>query len=265
MSNFGEIRKSDSNICSRGRKALLMKELCRSTNKSEFSNQHWKRKGYAFIFVIVILTALCFSCSAQTEAQKNTKQNIKSPQTSNKNSAAENEIDISEWKTYKDSKNGFSFRYPANLIVQRKGGKVRLYHFIKYRYQDPCDMSSENSPFLNKLIDFDVTFEVINKDFTKLVKELQDTEEAPFEIPKLSGNVEGKSISHTFEFCGSYEYIYPFKKNKSLTIEDQINGYLSELAYSEARKTDAWKNPNVIKPEESARILKEILENFKIF
>ncbi|MGI9035602.1 MAG: hypothetical protein ACR2GD_06140, partial [Pyrinomonadaceae bacterium] len=169
-----------------------------------------------------------------------------------------------EWKIYADKKNGFSFRYPPNLILQKKGGKVRLYHFTKYRYQDPCDMRSENPPFLDKLIDFDVTFEIVKKDFASLVEEFQDMEEAPFKIAKLMGKVEGKSVKRTFEFCGSYEYFYPFKKNKSLVIEDKIPGYLYELAYSEAKKTKAWKNPNVIKPEESALILSKILESFNI-
>ncbi len=45
-------------------------------------------------------------------------------------------IDISGWKIYKDAKNGFSFRYPPNLTVQRKGSTVRLYHFIKYANQE---------------------------------------------------------------------------------------------------------------------------------
>lgn len=232
-----------------------------------------KRKlCFSTLLIITVSSAFCFSCSVQTEAQKNinntsgqANQNTNQTKSSSDNSTVKDDIDTSQWKTYKDAKNSYSFRYPPNLTVQKKGGKIRLYHFIKYRYQDPCDMSSDNPPFLNKLVDFDVTFKVAEKDFANLVKELQDKEEAPFEIAKLTGKVEGKSVNHTFEFCGSYEYIYPFKQNKSLIIEDQIAGYLDEKAYSEAKKTDAWKNPNVIKPEESARILAKILENFKIF
>jgi hypothetical protein len=221
---------------------------------------------FNFIFHYYCVAIFCFSCSTQTEAQQNTNQNFSNsqPQTNIINSDVKNEVDTSKWKTYTDAKNGFSFQYPPDLILRKNGGNVRLYHFIKYRYQDPCDMSSENPPTLDRLIDFDVAFAVVKKDFAKVLKANENLEETPFDIPQLSGKIEGKSVRHTFEFCGYYEYFYPLRENETLIIKDQIAGYLYEMAYSEAKKTDAWKNPNVIKPEMQATILAKILESFKV-
>lgn len=233
-----------------------------------------KEKSGVLAAVIFGLVILCFSCSARTEAQRNIEETFNQNQTNNNKvslpdklqdtlqSDAAKEIDTSKWKTYKDVKNGYSFRYPSNLTLQKKGDKIRLYHFIKYHYQEPCGFE-EDSPFLDKLIDFDVTFKIANKDFSTA-----DWGEygllSPSERPKLAGTIEGKHYMKASHFCGYYEYIYPFKKSKSLIVEDQIIGYLYKLAYSEAEKTDAWKNPNVIKPEDSALILGEIIESFEI-
>ena len=228
-----------------------------------------KIKSFCPILLIIPLMAFCISCSAQTEAQKNIKpatnqinQNKTQVPLSPSKPTVTKEIDISRWKIYRDTKNGFSFRYPPNLILQKKGNIVRLYHFIKYRYQEPCGFEEE-SAFLEKLIDFDVTFRIANKDFSK-----EDWGDygmlSPSERPKLAGTVEGKYYMKTSHFCGHYEYIFPFKQSKSLIIEHQITGYLYKMAYSEAEKTKAWNNPDVIKPEEAASILGKIIESFEI-
>ncbi|MGI9035225.1 MAG: hypothetical protein ACR2GD_04200, partial [Pyrinomonadaceae bacterium] len=131
-----------------------------------------KEKSFCLAFVIIALTSSCFSCSAQSEAQKNvnetfnqTNQDIVQAQPSPADkSPVKNKIDTSEWKIYADKKNGFSFRYPPNLILQKKGTKVRLYHFINFKYQDPCD-GRDNPPMQKKLVDFDLTLKVVNKSF----------------------------------------------------------------------------------------------------
>ena len=111
-----------------------------------------KNINLLFIFAIFVITNLCVSCLAQTEAQKSANQTLDTTKTTSSNNVTLNktELDTSDWKTYKDFKKGFSFRYPSNLILQKKeNGAVRLYHTVNFKHQDPCDKRDE-PPVLKK-------------------------------------------------------------------------------------------------------------------
>lgn len=227
-----------------------------------------KVQNHILATVICGLIILCLSCTTQTEAQKNVNQssnqnvNTAEAQTSNNDSAVKNEVDTSKWRTYKDTKNGYSFRYPPNLILQKKGGKVRLYHFINFKHQDPCDMRN-GPPFLNKLIDFDVTFEVVNKNVDRAIDDLPLSDYPQSAAWKLAGTIEGKSIRQTIELCGNDAYIFPFKTNKSLVITDEIISLFSGFDGTSEQVAKALRHPSVIKPEMSAKIVENIFSSFK--
>lgn len=222
-----------------------------------------RNRSLWLILGLYLLTMYSISCSAQTGALSNSSNpqlsSNQTPVVSPQGNRAESEpLDTSKWKKYVDKKNGYSFLYPPNLILQKKGSLVRLYHFIKFRNQEPCDNRS-NPPLRAKLIDFDITFEIVNKGFESKDWETSGTQ-VPFEMPKLKRDVAGRSNWYAYDGCGEYEYIYPFKENQSLVIKEQIIGFFSPIAGNEANIKKALQNPALIK--NSADIRNRIIESF---
>jgi len=222
-----------------------------------------KVRNHILATVITGLIVLCLSCTTQTEAQKNLNQssnqtvNAAEAQTSKNDSAVKNEVDTSKWKTYKDTKNGFSFRYPPNLILQKKSDKVRLYHSFKFPHQDPCD-KRDNTPVLKNLTDFDITLKVVNKNFQTYKWAEYDRES---EIKFGKTHAGGKIVSHAYDGCGYDEYIYPFKNAKSFVLEYQITGLFSPIYTDFPGASEALRQPDLIKNEE--KLIKAILGSFE--
>ncbi len=65
------------------------------------------KRNLLYLFTIFILAVFCSSCLAQTEAQKNGERESSVTQPSNSNNKSG--LKISDWKIYKDAKNGFRF------------------------------------------------------------------------------------------------------------------------------------------------------------
>lgn len=242
-----------------------------------------KRLCFSSLLIITV-SAFCFSCAVQTEAQKNTNNasvQTNRTESSNDNGTVVKNAEAARWKTYKDPKNNFSFRYPPTLALQKKGGNVRLYHSIKFRYQDPCD-ERDNAPVLNKLIDFDIAFKVVNKDYNTVIREKnggsavadnapngagepansqkkidEDFEEGDFtEV----GNLKGKFFWLAVEGCGGYEYVYPLGTGKSLVLRQEDISIFNHANSTGGADARALKNPNVISPARQNEIVRQILE-----
>lgn len=214
-------------------------------------------KKLYLLATILSMTILCFSCSAQTEVPKTVNQDKTIQTDSSKNvSSVKNEIDTSNWKIYKDTKNGYSFRYPPNLTIQKKKNEVRLFHTVNFKHQDPCDGRDE-PPMQEKLVDFDLTFKTVKKSFQNRKWEESD-QNAEFKLGKL--NAEGKIKSHSYDGCGYDEYIFPFGANESFIMERQIIGMFSPV-YTDFPGVQEAKNLlDLLENEDN--IIKEILESF---
>lgn len=211
-----------------------------------------------FGVIVILLMSFFSACSAQTEAQKEIEQNSPDNQLQKKGDTnTEKQIRTSEWKIYKDSKSGFSFHYPPNLILQKKrNGTIRLYHTVDFNHQDPCD-GRDKPPVLKKLVDFDLTLKVTNGNFYKR-KFTDDDTDAETEFGKL--NREGKVIEHSYDGCGYYEYVFPFGENKSIVLEHQIVGLFSPIYTAFPGAEAARRLPDLIKSDKI--IIKGILESF---
>ncbi len=213
-----------------------------------------------FIFAIFVITSLCVSCLAQTEAQKSANQTLDTTKTTSSGEVTLNktELDTSDWKTYKDLKRGFSFRYPSNLILQKKeNGAVRLYHTVNFKHQDPCDRRDE-PPVLKKLTDFDLTVKVTDEDFHKRKLEEAD-DDTEIELGRVN-KAKGKIVEHSYDGCGYYEYVFPFKADKSFVLEHQIIGLFSPINADFPGVEEVRRQPDLIKTDEP--IIRGILESF---
>ena len=202
----------------------------------------------------------CFSCTTHTEAQKNSNQptniNTNPVEVSDDFKEPPVEIDTSKWKTYKDQKNRYSFRYPSNLILQKKKNGVRLYHYINFKHQDPCD-GRDGPPFKKDLIDFDILFKVVNKSFNSYKWEQYD-KEADF---RLGGLESGKMVSKGYDGCGIDEFIYPLDKTSTFIAEQKVIGLFSAINSSLPETKDALAHPDLLKNE--LEVMRLIIESFK--
>lgn len=216
-------------------------------------------KKLSLIFTVTALTISCFSCSTQTEAQRNTNQNSDNiqPQANGNDSDIKNKIDISNWKTYKDTKNGFSFQYPSNLTLQKRKGEVRLFHTVDFEHQDPCD-GRDNPPIQKKLVDFDLRIKIVNQSFQNRKWEESD-QDAEVKLSRANQTAEGKIVSHGYDGCGYDEYVFPFGNNRSFVMERQIIGLFSPIYADFPRAKEARALPDLLENEEA--IIKEILES----
>ena len=158
----------------------------------------------------------------------------------------------------------FTFKYPSNFSVQVRNNKIRLFHFVKFRYTDPCDESDKPQIF-NNLIDFDTTFEINSKtpkfsdaDFTT-----DKWEELPFGSVD-TGNLKGEVKELSVEGCGEFDYSFAFKTFKTLLVKRQIIGMFSPAALNEQDYKKAVAVKGVINSEKEKRIFKSVVESIKI-
>ena len=202
----------------------------------------------------------CFSCTTQTEAQKNSRQptnvNTNPVEVINEPAELPIEIDTSKWKTYTDPKNRYSFRYPSNLILQKKKNGVRLYHYINFKHQDPCD-GRDGPPFKKNLIDFDILFKVVKKSYSSYKWRQYDKDT---DI-RLGGLESGKMISKGYDGCGIDEFIYPLDKTRTFVAEQKVIGLFSAVNSSLPESKEALAHPDLLKNE--LEMMRLILESFQ--
>ena len=159
--------------------------------------------------------------------------------------------EVPGWKTYRDDKSGFEFKYPENLKLIKEGNKVILNHFIPYENYGDCDMMGGEQLY-KTLDDFNISFEVVNQ---KLSLNYIDGEYS-------AGMLNGSWAYEGAEGCGHSTYHFSIGENKTLVIQRAATQALSGLS-------TLWdlekilKIPGVISKEESNKLFNEILSTFK--
>lgn len=235
--------------------------LCQVSNIEFLIRQlNMNGKKLSLVFTIIAAAVSCFSCSVKTEAQKNTNQNsgTAQTQTNGNNSEVKNAIDTSNWKTYKNAGDGFSFKYPAALIVQKKAREVRLYHTVDFTHRDPCDGRDE-PPMQKKLVDFDLRIKIENKSFQSRKWEEEDRD-AEIKLGAANQNAAGKIVSRGYDGCGFDEYVFPFGNNKTFVMRRQIIGLFSPIYGDFPGAKEARQLPDLLENEDE--IIRGILESF---
>jgi hypothetical protein len=190
-------------------------------------------------------------------------------------SAVTDEEQTRAWKSYQYPSSGFTFRYPQNLVLSREGSRIKLRHSIRFKHHDPCDLSDNNRP-LSRLVDFDVSFELVgkgNKKNRRFVESNEHLNAAPdtAEQSKNSdygiitvGSLKGEFIRLSIEGCGEYNYRFPLAGNKTLVVHREIIGIFSPTADKLVDEEIVLKQPGIIGLEQEERLFKTILSTFKL-
>ena len=136
------------------------------------------------------------------------------------------EISTSEWKTYTNSKDGYSFEYPSKLSASSNNGEVYLSHSIPFdNYDGGCDMKGD-SELSKTLNDFGMSVQVISG---KLTPPYVD---GTYSKGELSGIWAYKGA----EGCGNTEYYFPISNNRTLIITKEEIQVLSPIVSAEVRE-----------------------------
>ncbi len=166
--------------------------------------------------------------------------------------AVKPEISTTDWKTYTNSKDGYSFKYPQKLSFSTIKEGVNLSHTIQFDNDDGgCDMTGDSK--LSKTFkDFDVTIAVV----AGKVK-------PPYVDGTYSqGSLKGEWAYMGSEGCGQTKYYFPLEGNRTLVITKEAIQILSPVVNADAR-VRVLAVPEIISYEEAKEILNKILSTFK--
>jgi hypothetical protein len=157
----------------------------------------------------------------------------------------------SDWKTYTNTKDGYSFQYPTKLSLITSGGEVRLVHTISFKnYDGGCDMVG-NAELSETLDDFNIDFAIVA---SKVVPPYVDG-------TYNKGSIKGDWAYSGAEGCGQTVYYFPISGNRTLLVTKQELQVLSPVVSAEVRNK-VLAVPGVISHEEANSIIEKILSTF---
>ena len=210
-------------------------------------------KKIFYIFLILIIVA-GFGYFFSTKEQKEIK-----PEETN--------------KKYYNVNTGISFSYPKIFTANTVEGKVTLHHDIPYQNSGACDMAEEGNAY-DKLTDFEMTVEIMNKNLTDTVKTLSpyipqenfmnnELIPSPGFIDTYNvGGLSGFAIYEGAEGCGQTTYYFPISKDKTLIVTNASIQALSGVR-SPDKINEILAVPGAISKEENTRFFEEILKSLK--
>jgi hypothetical protein len=163
-----------------------------------------------------------------------------------------NKAPTSDWKTYTNTKDGYTFSYPTKLSLKTSPDGVLLTHSIPFENTDGgCDMVGNG---------------VISKtlgDFNVLVSLVEGQVNPPYvDGTYTKGSLNGKWAYRGAEGCGQTVYYFPISGNRTLVITKQELQILSTIVAPDVR-AKVLAVPGVIPREEAENILDRILSTFK--
>ena len=184
-------------------------------------------------------------------------------------------VKVETTKQYRNSLTNLSFTYPKILTASTTDNIVTLHHDIPFENTGSCDMMGGNKKF-DKLTDFEMTAQIVEKDLTSTVKKLspyipQENYVNDELIPSPGfidtyniGTLSGFAIYEGAEGCGQTTYYFPIEKQKTLVI---TNASIQALHPSVKPADEIQKIlaiPGVISREENQKIFENILKSLKI-
>jgi len=176
------------------------------------------------------------------------------------------------WETYSFPKTKFTLRYPKNILDHtEENGALLLSHAVPYDHQDPCDFQG-GAPDLKNLTDFEVRFELFEKDLKTIVTEKEgpsfvqeylgtgQMKTSPgFIDPYTIGTLKGSQVTMGVENCGLYHYYFPLSDGKTLFVERSFITMMRD----ETMRKKVQNLPNVFLPEKEENWFKAILQTFQ--
>jgi len=162
--------------------------------------------------------------------------------------------ETANWKTYTNTKLGYSFQYPEKLYLDTPTitDSVFLSHQIPFENRDGgCDMKGD-AELSKTLTDFGMSISIVS-----------GTKNPPYVDGNYSkGILNGKWAYMGAEGCGQTNYYFPISDNRTLVVEEAQVQMLSGSATPETR-AKLLAVPGVISNEESKTIFDQILSTFK--
>jgi hypothetical protein len=181
--------------------------------------------------------------------------------------------EIKNWKIYADKEYKFEIKYPDKIIsISKEGNRTFLTHSIDYEHSDACDFIG-NKPALEKLTDFNVNFEILNKSFRETIIEKESDyfvteylEDDKFKtnpgfIDEITiGSLQGYKITMGVEGCGEYRYYFPLDSKNTLIVS---RAFITEFKPIITDYQEYLKLPGIIPPEREEKLFNLILSTFK--
>ncbi len=159
---------------------------------------------------------------------------------------------VTNLKTYTNSKLGYSFQYPEKLSLSISGETVNLSHSIPFENRDGgCDMKGD-AELSKTLNDFGLSFRIVPGKVNP-----------PYVDGTYSrGELNGEFAYMGAEGCGVSDYYFPVLGGRTLIITKNEIQVLSPIVTPEVR-AKVLAVSGVISYEESKIILDQILSSFK--
>lgn len=177
-------------------------------------------------------------------------------------------------KQYRNSNLGISFPYPKFLTASTTNNTVILHHDIPYQNHGACDMMGDEKIY-DRLTDFEMKIQVINKNLTNTVKNLSpyipqenfvNNELVPspgfIDIYTIK-NLSGFAIYEGAEGCGQTTYYFAINPEKTLVVTNASIQALSGAIIPE-KVNEVLAVPGVISRGNNQQILEFILQNLEV-
>ena len=163
-----------------------------------------------------------------------------------------NIYNITNLKTYTNTKLGYSFQYPEKLSLSESGEIVNISHSISFENRDGgCDMKGD-SELSKTLGDFDLSIKIVSGVVNPSYVDGNYS----------AGILNGKWSYMGAEGCGQTTYYFPISGNRTLIVTKSEVQMLSGTAVPEV-KAKILAVPGVITQEEAKKIIDQILSTVK--
>lgn len=162
------------------------------------------------------------------------------------------EATTSDWKTYTNTNQGYSFQYPKKLSLSISDDTVTLSHSIPFENHDGgCDLKGD-SELSKTLTDFNLSINIVSG------KVNQSYVDGSYS----GGMLNGKWSYMGAEGCGQTNYYFPITGDRTLIVSKHEIQMLSPVVTPDIREK-ILAVPGVISYEEAKVILDQILSTFK--
>jgi len=178
-------------------------------------------------------------------------------------------------KTFTSADQNVSFNYPTSLSVSQKNNIITLHHQINFLNTDACDFkgTAGASPTLT---DFNVTMQMFNGTMASTAAVVDPTLATSSEnidgtldvSPGLidyynNGSWNGYMVTEGVEGCGQITYYLPISTLRTLVVQKQLIGALSDVA-DPTNKARILATPGAISPDKSNQLFNSIIQTLQV-